>query len=156
MCPPINADNTSFLIFDIARLLHGEFERRVGGADLGVTPGEARVLATVARFGPLRQSDLGDLTGMGAMSVTAFLDRLEKAGLIRRRPDPQDRRAKLVQVTDDAAPLLAALKGIGDQVRAITRGAIPDDDWDRFHALLRVARDNHLAARRCRRDEGTA
>lgn len=154
MPPQINAESTSFLILDIARLLRGEFERRVGGADLGVTPGEARTLATVARFGPLRQSDLGDLTGMGAMSVTAFLDRLEKSGLIRRETDAQDRRAKLVRVSDDAAPLLAALKGIGDQVRAITRGTIADDDWDRFHALLRVARDNHLANRRCRRNEG--
>jgi DNA-binding MarR family transcriptional regulator len=156
MPPQINADTTSFLIFDIARLLHGEFERRVGDADLGVTPGEARTLATVACFGPLRQSDLGEVTGMGAMSVTAFLDRLEKSGLIRRDPDPQDRRAKLVQVTEEAAPLLAALKGIGDRVRAVTRGSIADDDWDRFHSLLRVARDNHLAARRCRREEGAA
>ncbi len=66
------------------------------------------------------------------MSVTTVLDRLEKAGLIRRDCDPHDRRAKLVSVTDNAAPLLAQLRGIGDEVRSITRGTIATDDWDAF------------------------
>ncbi|MFV0513239.1 MAG: MarR family winged helix-turn-helix transcriptional regulator [Jhaorihella sp.] len=156
MQSPIDADTTSFLILDIARLLRAEFERRVCDAALGVTPGEARTLAAVARAGPLRQHDLADLTGLGAMSVTAFLDRLEKAGLILREADPGDRRAKLVRVTADAAPLLAQLRRIGDEVRAITRGDIPAEDWDRFRDLLKVARDNHLEARRDQRATGAA
>lgn len=152
---PIDADTTSFLILDIARLLRGEFERRVAEANLGVTPGEARALATVARFGPLRQHDLCDLTGLGAMSVTSVLDRLEKTGLIHRDADPQDRRAKQVSVTENAAPLLARLKLMGDDIRTVTRGDIPAQDWERFHSLLRVARDNHLAAHRSQRTSGT-
>ena len=156
MSTPIDVDTTSSLILDIARLLRTEFERRVSDAELGVTPGEARALATVARAGPLRQHDLADLTGLGAMSVTGFLDRLERAGLIEREADPRDRRAKLVRVTGAAAPLLARLKRIGDEVRAVTRGDIPDEDWDRFRGLLKVARDNHLAARRDQRAAGAA
>ncbi|MCF3593984.1 MarR family transcriptional regulator [Rhodobacteraceae bacterium LMO-12] len=156
MPKPIDVDTTSFLILDIARLLRAEFERRVGEAELGVTPSEARTLATVARFGPLRQHDLADQTGLGAMSVTTVLDRLETAGLIRRDCDPHDRRAKLVRVTDNAAPLLAQLRGIGDEVRSITRGTIATDDWDCFRNLLKVARDNHLAAHRSQRASGAA
>lgn len=156
MPQPIDADNTSFLILDIARLLRVEFERRVADAHLGITPGEARALASVARFGPLRQHDLADLTGLGAMSVTAVLDRLEGAGLIRRDADPDDRRAKLVSVTGDAAPILAQLRTIGDEVRSITRGDLPAADWQSFRGLLKVARDNHLNARRDQRRIGAA
>lgn len=154
MPTPIDSDTTSFLILDIARLLRAEFERRVANASLGVTPSEARTLSHVARFGPLRQCDLADLTGLGAMSITTCLDRLESAGLVRRDPDPKDRRAKLVNVTATAAPLLAQLRRIGDDVRSITRDGIPANDWEAFHSMLKVARDNHLAAHRNHRATG--
>ncbi len=151
---PIDVDTSSFLILDIARLLRAEFERRVADAELGITPGEARTLANVARFGPLRQCDLADLTGLGAMSITTGLDRLESVGLVRRDACTKDRRAKLVRVTGDAAPLLAQLKGIGDEVRSITRDGIPPNDWEAFRSMLKVARDNHLAAHRSQRATG--
>lgn len=151
MPQPIDVDTSSFLILDIARLLRAEFERRVTDAALGVTPGEARTLANVARFGPLRQHDLADLTGLGAMSVTTVLDRLERAGLVRRDTDPIDRRAKQVRVTSDAAPLLAQLRRIGDDVRGITRHGISTNDWEAFRRMLKIARDNHLAAHRSQR-----
>ena len=150
MPKPIDADAASFLILDIARLLRSEFERQVTDAALGITAGEARTLATIARFGPMRQHDLADMTGLGAMSVTTVLDGLEKAGLIRRSTDPNDRRAKQVSVTEDAAALLARLKRIGDDVRGTTRGAITSDDWQNFHDTLKVACDNLLTARRSR------
>ncbi|MEP3552840.1 MAG: MarR family transcriptional regulator, partial [Marinomonas sp.] len=102
MHQPIDSDTSSFLLLDIARLLRAEFESRVDDAALGITPSEARTLANVARFGPLRQNDLADLTGLGAMSVTSVLDNLEAAGMVRRSVDPKDRRAKLVQVTEKA------------------------------------------------------
>lgn len=154
MQQPIDSDTSSFLLLDIARLLRFEFERRVGDAALGITPGEARTLANVARFGPLRQNDLANLTGFGAMSITSVLDSLETAGMVRRSVDPKDRRAKLVQVTDKAAPLLTELKAIGDDVRAVTRGDISADDWEAFRRMLKTARDNHLAARRSKRTTG--
>ena len=156
MPQPIDVDTTSFLLLDIARLLRAELERRVADAHLGITPGEARTLANVARFGPLRQHDLADLAGLGAMSVTTVLDRLEKAGLIRRDADSNDRRAKLVSVTGAAAPLLIQLRTIGDEVRSITRGKLATDDWESFRSLLKVARDNHLNARRDQGGMGAA
>ncbi|WP_339822891.1 MarR family winged helix-turn-helix transcriptional regulator [Sulfitobacter dubius] len=154
MHQPIDSDTSSFLLLDIARLLRAEFESRVDDAELGITPSEARTLANVARFGPLRQNDLADLTGLGAMSVTSVLDNLEAAGMVRRSVDPKDRRAKLVQVTEKATPLLAKLRAIGNEVRAVTRGDIPADDWQSFRGMLKTARDNHLTAYRNRRTTG--
>jgi MarR family transcriptional regulator for hemolysin len=147
---PFDNENTSFLILDIARLLRAEFERKVASACLGVTPSEARTLAHVARHGPLRQRDLADLTGLGAMSITTCLDRLESAGLVRRECDPSDRRAKLVSASAEATPLLMQLKRIGEEVRGITRDSIEPDDWEAFHRMLKTARDNHLRSHQTR------
>ncbi|MGJ8594394.1 MarR family winged helix-turn-helix transcriptional regulator [Sulfitobacter sp.] len=150
MPDPIDNENTSFLILDIARLLRAEFERRVASACLGVSPSEARTLAHVARHGPLRQRDLVDLTGLGAMSITTCLDRLECAGLVRRDSDPSDRRAKLVSASAEATPLLMQLKRIGDDVRSITRDGIEPHEWEAFHRMLKIARDNHLRSHQVR------
>ena len=150
MQQPIDSDNFSFLLLDVARLSRAEFERRVTAAELGITPGEARTLANVACYGPMRQHDLAGLTGLGPMSVTGMIDNLEKAGLVQRSTDPDDRRAKQVQVTDKAEGLLTALHHIGEEVRAISRGNLTADEWDLFRRMLKTARDNHLSARRNR------
>ncbi|GGA25131.1 MarR family winged helix-turn-helix transcriptional regulator [Neptunicoccus cionae] len=152
----IDSDNFSFLLLDVARLLRADFERRVAGAELGITPGEARTLANVARFGPLRQHDLANLTGIGPMSVTGMIDNLEQAGLVIRTPDPDDRRAKQVQITQKAHALLEDLHRIGEDVRAISRGGLSTEEWDTFHRLLKSARDNHLSAHHSRRISGKA
>lgn len=154
MKKPIDSDNFSFLVLDVARLLRSEFERRVADSSLGVTPAEARTLANVARFGPLRQHDLANLTGIGAMSVTGMIDSLEKAGLVERTIDPDDRRAKQVQITNKAHALLEDLHRIGEDVRAISRGDLSAEEWDSFHRLLKTARDNHLSAHQSRRSSG--
>lgn len=156
MKPLIDPESPAFLLLDISRMIRAEFERRVAAAELGITPGEARTLATVARSGPIRQNCLADVSAQSRMSVTVYLDRLEATGVIRRSPDPDDRRAKVAEVTEAAAPLLRALKSIGDEVRAGMRGAMSDDDWDRFRDSLRMIRNNQIASRQARKTGGAA
>jgi DNA-binding MarR family transcriptional regulator len=114
MQQPINSDSSFFLLLDIARMLRARFELAVRDAALGITPSEARTLANIARFGPINQNDLADLSGFGAMSAARVLKSLETAGLVSRSTAPNDRRIKMVQITEQAKPLLAAVKNIGD------------------------------------------
>jgi DNA-binding MarR family transcriptional regulator len=85
------------------------------------------------------------------MSATRVLKNLETAGLVSRSADPYDRRAKMVQITDKAEPLLAALKSIVDEVETITRGNISAQNWSFLQSMLETARDNNLTAYRDRR-----
>ncbi|SIT83229.1 MarR family winged helix-turn-helix transcriptional regulator [Pontibaca methylaminivorans] len=155
MKPLIDPESTSFLLIDIARMTRAEFEARVGAAELGITAGEARTLAGVARHGPIRQNCLAELSGQSRMSVTVFLDGLEAAGLIRRIPDPDDRRCKVVEVTEAATPLLQELRTIGDEVRAVMRGAMPETEWEALRNSLRHIRNNQIAARQSAATRGT-
>jgi DNA-binding MarR family transcriptional regulator len=147
MAAAIDPENAAFVILDVARLLRGEFERRVEAARLGVTPAEARVLAHMARLGPSRQHLLAERLGVGQMSLTGFLDRLERAGLVVRSADPDDRRAKQVRLTAEAGPVLSGIAAIGQEVRAAARAGVADADWDRFGAVARAVRSNLMALR---------
>lgn len=69
------------------------------GAHLGVSAGDQRALALIGRHGPLSAGDLAERTGLTPGAVTGMIDRLERAGLAQRDPDPQDRRRVLITAT---------------------------------------------------------
>jgi DNA-binding MarR family transcriptional regulator len=50
---------------------------------------------------PLGVTALADCIGSGKSNATQLIDRLEQEGLVRRVPHPEDRRATLVEVTDE-------------------------------------------------------
>jgi DNA-binding MarR family transcriptional regulator len=69
----------------------------------GLQPGEFDVLATLRRSGDpcmLSPTRLYEAAMISSGGMTNRLDRLERAGLIERRPDPADRRGKLIALTE--------------------------------------------------------
>jgi len=68
-----------------------------------LTFGEYEVLAALVRSGPPHQLSPSQLVGALVLSsgaMTNRIDRVEAAGLVRRLPDPDDRRGTLVALTD--------------------------------------------------------
>ena len=80
-----------------------------------ITPAHLRALRTLARHGTMRLSELSDRLQIAPRTATEVVDALEAQGLVRRRPDPADRRAILAEVTERGTGILA-------EIRA-TRGA---------------------------------
>src|SRR5258705_3266818 len=71
-------------------------------AQAGLQPGEFDVLATLRRSGEpymLSPTQLYEALMISSGGMTNRLDRLERAGLVERRPDPNDRRGKLIALT---------------------------------------------------------
>ncbi|WBB67072.1 MarR family transcriptional regulator [Micromonospora sp. WMMD812] len=69
-------------------------------AELGLTPAVARALHQLDPDRPMPARDLADQLRCDRSNVTALVDRLEQAGLVRRRVDPADRRQKTLVVTE--------------------------------------------------------
>ena len=104
-------------------------------------PGGARgyqVLAAAARSHPGSQLELAQHLGVDRTVMTYLLDDLEGAGLIERRPDPADRRARRIQAT---APGRELLEGLALRLRTADQqvlAGLPDDaDRRAFRVLLR-------------------
>ncbi len=144
----IDPNSFGFMATDLARLLRTEMDRRITDSNLCVTPAEVRALAHAARAGSVRQNVLAERLGVEPMTLSSLLDRLEARGLVERTPDPADRRAKLVSLTDAADPVLAATSEIGTAIRAEAGRGISAEDWAVFMRVLRQTRDNVLAGRR--------
>lgn len=91
------------------------------------------VLLDLRRAGaPATPGALAAGIGLASASTTQVVDRLEGRGLVRRRPDPGDRRRVLLDVTDSAVssgieafgPLLAAVRGLAEDRTAPEREVI--------------------------------
>jgi MarR family transcriptional regulator, transcriptional regulator for hemolysin len=135
-----DTDTFGFLVTDIARLIRQEFDRQIGDAGIGVTPGEARALSHAARAGTVRQNVLAERMGVEAMTLSAYLDRLEAHGLIERTTDPTDRRAKLVHLTDAAEETLVRIREIGLKARGRAERSLTPAEWEMLQTLLKRVR----------------
>jgi DNA-binding MarR family transcriptional regulator len=95
-------------IYRLARL--ADLQRNDLLAPHGLQVGDVDVLATLWRHGGgLRPLDLRKAMMVGSGTLTARLDRMEAAGLLERRPDPDDRRGRLLYLTAAGERLLPGL-----------------------------------------------
>ncbi|MGN9784486.1 MarR family winged helix-turn-helix transcriptional regulator [Nonomuraea sp. ZG12] len=85
-------------------LFHEAVARR-----LGLSAVDHKALGVISRTGPLPAGALAARLGMNASAVTALVDRLERAGHVRRVPDPGDRRRVLVEAAPGRRPDLAGV-----------------------------------------------
>lgn len=107
----------------------------------GLEAGLFDVLATLRRSGEpyrMRPADLAQAVMLTSSGTTKRLDRLESAGLIVRRPDPQDRRGLLIELTPAGRQLIDT--AVADHVAAEDRllAALSPEDRDRLAGLLRI------------------
>lgn len=65
----------------------------------GASFARAKMLMHIARQGAVRSIDLASLLGYAPRTITEAIDGLERDGLVRRDPDPDDRRAKRISLT---------------------------------------------------------
>ncbi|MEU5695761.1 MarR family transcriptional regulator [Actinosynnema sp. NPDC020468] len=77
------------------------FHSRVA-EQMGLSPTDEKCLDLAIRAeGPVTAGRIAELSGLSTGAVTGVIDRLEKAGYVRRVRDPHDRRKVLVEVTVD-------------------------------------------------------
>jgi DNA-binding MarR family transcriptional regulator len=109
-------------------------------AAAGLQPGEFDVLATLRRSGEpylLSPTRLYEAAMISSGGMTNRLDRLERAGLVERRPDPADRRGKLIALTKAGKRVIDETIGrhVANEVRLLS--ALTKAEQKTLDGLLR-------------------
>ena len=107
-------------------------------ADHGLTPPQLWALHNVAE--PCSMGELAGALGVDASYVTALADSLQDKGLVERRPSADDRRRRVLEITDDGR---AILDGMHAKVASVPIGGdLGDEELAELVGLLR-RRDRH-------------
>jgi DNA-binding MarR family transcriptional regulator len=129
-----------FVLYETARLLSKRFDQR--SKCLGLTRAQCQGLAYLVYHEGINQARLAELLELEPISVARLIDRMAQAGWVERRPDPQDRRAWQLFITDKAKPLFAEMIAVGREVRAEALDGFTPAESDQIMELLLRARRN--------------
>ena len=102
-------ESLAHAFWSVARQLRETSQKTLAPWD--INPSQLRALRVLARYGVMRLSELSDHLHIAPRSTTEVVDALESRDLVQRRPDPDDRRATLVELTEHGAGVLAAIRG---------------------------------------------
>ncbi|MFE7274334.1 MarR family winged helix-turn-helix transcriptional regulator [Streptomyces sp. NPDC057623] len=125
-------------IFRLSRTLGDRMEKAY--TPYGISRGEFDVLATLRRAGEphtLSPRQLSATLMLTTGGMTGRLDKLERAGLLRRSPDPHDRRGLQVTLTEKGLHLIDEAVGAGLAVQTEALSALDGEQADRLADLLR-------------------
>ncbi|MEV4518323.1 MarR family transcriptional regulator [Dactylosporangium sp. NPDC049525] len=125
-------------IYRLARVV-GDRQERVYGA-LGINRGEFDVLATLRRAGEPFQLSPKALTAslmLTSGGMTGRLDRLERAGLVARSPDPADRRGLVITLTAAGLALIDEAVTVGLDAQREVLDRLPEPRRRQLATLLR-------------------
>lgn len=104
------ARETWRLLFDTFMLSYPERQAALG--ERGLTPNDSRALYSLSRSEGQAIGGLARRWDCDPSTATWVVDRLERAGMAKRRPSPDDRRVKLVLLTDKGAKIVEELDAI--------------------------------------------
>jgi MarR family transcriptional regulator, organic hydroperoxide resistance regulator len=131
LATPLPAPVTSIdkIVLEIRRFIAGAIffnSKAAEKAGMGLT--DMQVINLLQLNGPSTPSRLGEWTGLSSGGVTVALDRLEKAGYVRREPNPNDRRSSLIVLMPVHMKRLKGMyEGVEDETRQLL-GTMTESD----------------------------
>jgi len=135
--------SVGFLVSDIARMFRERFNDTAQEA--GLTLAQARALLQLGRNEGISQVALAQLLEIQPITLLRNIDRLEQAGLVERRPNPNDRRAQQLYLTPAAQPLLDKITQLGRNLSEAALSGVDPATREVLIQTLQKVKDNLLA-----------
>ncbi len=130
-------------IMATARAIRQAFDHRLRVLDLNLT--QATMLAYIADYGPVTQTQIADRNGVGRAATGSCIDRLQARGLVERHPDPADRRVWLVAITPEGRDTVADITTIDGVLRSQLRSGIGKDERSALASVMTRLQENVAA-----------
>lgn len=132
-----------FLISRIKQTGTRLFDRMLTDSGIDAFNGaQGRILYVLWQNEDISISSLSAKTSLANTTLTSMLDRMEVSGLIIRKPDPNDRRSRLIALTDKARALRGDYDRISQRMNELYYADFSEDEIIRFEAYLQRVLDN--------------
>ncbi|HEX7341950.1 MAG TPA: MarR family transcriptional regulator [Rhodanobacteraceae bacterium] len=133
MCPPEAAadyppESLGILLGQVRSELVRALEQELATKGTDLRFSQVHALKHLDRLGPMSAGDLARSLGHDGGAMTRLLDQLEDKGYLKRKPDPQDRRALRIELTAAGKTLCRQLAGCRERVLNAAQQSLSENE----------------------------
>jgi len=129
-------DRLIYLIFTAQQKLRTHLSNAMVRENVRVTPAQAGILFLLKEKEGRTMSELSQILSIDNSTITGLVDRLEKAGLVRRDASPHDRRASHVYIKPDGIQEMNKAKKIVMKVNQEIKDGFTAEELEAFKKIL--------------------
>lgn len=133
-------ENVAMLMAQVSRLMRRAFDEKA--RLLGMTRPQWQVISILSVNEGINQGGLAELLEVEPITLGRMVDRLQDAALVERRPDPADRRAWRLFLTDKAQEQLVQLRPLALDTMNAAQEGLSEPERDSLIKAMRVMRSN--------------
>ncbi|MCI3243312.1 MULTISPECIES: MarR family winged helix-turn-helix transcriptional regulator [Streptomyces] len=122
-----------------------QHERRMALAGVPLDRAAVALLRQVADSDPLRPGELANRLGVEASHVTRTVQQLQRSGYVTRVPDPDDRRAQRIQLTEAGQQAIARVRDVGARGMQLALSAWTPEELRQLATLFHRMVDDFLS-----------
>ena len=115
------------------------FMTRTREAGFDLTPVQFAALDAIRESPGIDQAGLADAVAKDRATIGAVADRLEQKGLLSRKVNAQDKRARILALTDEGEALVAALKPLVEELQTDILPGLDETEYQLFVELAAKA-----------------
>lgn len=105
--------------------------------ELGIHPGQIPVLSLVAEHEGISLREMADMIHIKPPTVTVTVQRLERAGLVCKKPDPSDQRISRIFLTEKGENIKREIKNLFEENERILKKGFSDEEVDQLRIYLK-------------------
>ena len=132
--------SVGFLLHDVSRLMRAWFDERAQA--LGLTRAQWRVLVHLGPRQGINQTSLAEILELDNVTLSRHIDRLERAGWLERRPDPEDRRAWRLYLAEASRPTLEKMETLAAEAQMAALADLSTEQRALFVETLAKIKEN--------------
>jgi DNA-binding MarR family transcriptional regulator len=129
-----------YLLAHVCRAHHARVRAKLH--ELGLYRGQQFVLCALWKEEGVTHSELADRLNVHPATVSNALKRMERAGFLERRPDPEDQRVSRVYLTDAGRQIRGAVEGVWATLEAQTLEGFGTEEQATLERLLERVYEN--------------
>lgn len=133
----------NYLCLDIcytARKIYNYLNKNLEKYD--ITPEQLLVIKTLSNYHHISQKELSDLLDKDQNTIKAIVDKLQQKKFIERKQNPNDKRAYILELTENSKKILTELLKIEEQIMEKLTLNISDNDKTTVSSTLKTIRNN--------------
>lgn len=129
-----NTFDVSDKLFELYHRVHRLINESM--TEEGVSLARSKFLFFLSKLGPCRSTDIACALNFAPRTVTEAIDGLERDKLVLRKPDPEDRRAKIVSITETGRVVLDAAEMPRKQLIEEIFSALNEEELEQMHKIV--------------------